>query len=219
MAVISASDQDTPLDFALAGKPRSLWGDAWGRLRRNRLSLGGAIILFLLVLVALFADVIAPSSYEIRVRDPVTKRLIQNQPPSATHWFGTDAASRDEFSRVVYGARVSLAVGLVSQLIIMGIGIPVGLIAGYYGGWVDMVLMRLTDIMYAFPTVLFAIVILATLGQSLVNIFVAIGFTFWPSMARLVRSQVLSLREKEYVEAARAIGVPSWRIMFLQILP
>lgn len=218
MAVIHASDQDTPLDFALTGTPRNLWVDAWRRLRRNKLALGGAIILLLLILVAIFADVIAPYDYAVRVRSSAGK-LIANQGPSQEHWFGTDLQSRDEFSRVVYGARVSLAVGLVSQLIIMGIGIPVGLIAGYYGRGVDMVLMRITDIMYAFPTVLFAIVILAALGQSLFNIFIAIGFTFWPSMARLVRSQVLSLREKEYVEAARAIGVPSWRIMFLQILP
>ena len=218
MAVIHASDQDTPLDFALAGAPRNLWVDAWRRLRRNRLALGGAIVLLLLVLVAIFADVIAPHDYAVRVRN-AERRLIPNQAPSAQHPFGTDLQSRDEFSRVVYGARVSLSVGLVSQLIIMGIGIPIGLIAGYYGRGVDMVLMRITDIMYAFPTVLFAIVILAALGQSLFNIFIAIGFTFWPSMARLVRSQVLSLREKEYVEAARAIGVPSWRIMFLQILP
>ena len=219
MAVIHSSDKDVALDFAQAGKSRSLWIDAWRRLRRNKLAVFGVIVLLLLVLVAIFADVIAPYNYDQIVRDPVTNRTIKNQPPSAAHWFGTDDQSRDEFSRVVYGARVSLSVGLVSQAIILLVGIPIGLVAGYFGkGW-DMILMRITDIMYAFPTVLFAIVILAALGQNLINIYLAIGLTFWPPMARLVRSQVLSLREKEYVESARAIGVSSRRIMFAQILP
>ena len=209
MAVINASDQQVPLDFALADKPRNLWGDAWKRLRRNKLALTGAIILAFLCVVAIGADVIAPAAYDQTQYAPgSTSEYLQNEPPSLAHPFGTDHQARDEFSRVVYGARVSLSVGL-----------PIGLLAGYYGGWVDSVLMRLTDIMYAFPTVLFAIVILAAIGQNLINIYLAIGLTFWPSMARLVRSQVLSLREKEYVEAARAIGVPAWRIMFLQILP
>ncbi len=219
MAVINASDQEIPLDFGLDKQARNLWVDAWGRLRRNKLAVGGGLILLILCVVAIAAPVIAPYSYDQTVRDPVTKRTIQNQAPSADHWFGTDAQSRDEFSRVVYGTRISLSVGLVSQLIIVLVGIPIGLIAGYYGGLIDLVLMRITDIMYAFPTVLFAIVILAAIGQNLINIYIAIGFTFWPAMARLVRSQVLSLREKEYVEAARSIGTPAWRIMFLQILP
>jgi oligopeptide transport system permease protein len=160
-----------------------------------------------------------PESYRQIVRDPATHRVIQNQPPSPQHWFGTDSQSRDVFSRVLYGTSISLSVGLVSELIILFIGVPLGLIAGYFGRTVDQVLMRLTDVMYAFPTVLFVIVVVAALGQSLTNIYFAIGFTFWPPMARLVRSQVLSLREKEFVEAARSIGVSSWRIMFAHILP
>jgi ABC-type dipeptide/oligopeptide/nickel transport system permease subunit len=219
MAVIDASDRETPLDFGLATQSRNLWVDAWRRLRRNKLAVTGGLILIFLCVVALAAPLIAPYDYDQTVRDPATQRTIKNQAPSAEHWFGTDAQSRDEFSRVVYGARISLSVGLVSQLIIMAVGIPIGLVAGYYGRWIDLVLMRITDVMYAFPTVLFAIVILAAIGQNLINIYLALGLTFWPPMARLVRSQVLSLREKEYVEAARAIGVPSWRIMFLQILP
>jgi ABC-type dipeptide/oligopeptide/nickel transport system permease subunit len=226
MAVVDASDQDTALDYALVGQPRSLWGDAWGRLRRNKLAVGGLVVLLLLCLVAVFADVIAPYGFaqtvyrfEQNASGQTVRRTVQNQAPSANHWFGTDSQSRDVFSRVVYGARISLSVGLVSQLIILLVGVPIGLIAGYYGGWLDLVLMRITDIMYAFPTILFAIVILAAIGQNLINIYIAIGLTFWPQMTRLVRSQVLSLREKEYVEAARAIGVPNPRIMFLQILP
>lgn len=205
----------------MPAKSRSLWGDAWLRLRRNKLAVGGLIVLLVMSLIAIFANFIAPYNYDQPVYEFISgvRRTIRNQGPSFAHLFGTDRLSRDEFSRVVYGARVSLSVGLVSQLIILLVGIPIGLLAGYYGGRLDMILMRITDIMYAFPTVLFAIVILAAIGQNLVNIYIAIGFTFWPSMARLVRSQVLSLREKEYVEAARAIGVPPWRIMFTQILP
>ncbi len=225
MAVVGASDRDTPFDYGMVPKARSLWVDAWYRLRRNKLAVAGVVALLLLTLVAVFAEVITPYRYDETVSTTAVidgkevRRFIKNDPPSPQHWFGTDALSRDEFSRVVFGARVSLSVGLVSQLIILAVGIPVGLIAGYYGGRIDMVLMRITDIMYAFPTILFAIVILAAIGQNLVNIYIAIGFTFWPPMARLVRSQVLSLREKDYVEAARSIGVPSGRIMFQQILP
>ncbi|HYP40744.1 MAG TPA: ABC transporter permease [Chloroflexia bacterium] len=219
MAVVRSSDQNIPRDMALAGKTRSLWVDAWRRLRRNKLAVGGVVVLVLMSMIAIFADVIAPYEYDQTVRDPATRLTIRNQPPSADHLFGTDDLSRDEFSRVVYGTRISLSVGLVSQLIILAVGIPIGLMAGYFGRAIDMVLMRITDIMYAFPTILFAVVILAAIGQNLINIYLAIGLTFWPGMARLVRSQVLSIREKEYVEAARAIGVSSWRIMFVQILP
>lgn len=219
MAVVRSSDQNIPRDMALAGKTRSLWVDAWRRLRRNKLAVGGVIVLVLMSMIAIFADVIAPYEYDQTVRDPATRLTIRNQPPSADHLFGTDDLSRDEFSRVVYGTRISLSVGLASQLIILAVGIPIGLMAGYFGRAIDMVLMRITDIMYAFPTILFAVVILAAIGQNLINIYLAIGLTFWPGMARLVRSQVLSIREKEYVEAARAIGVSSWRIMFVQILP
>jgi oligopeptide transport system permease protein len=200
-------------------KARSLWYDAWLRMRRNKIAVASLFVLLLITLAAIFAPLITPYSYRDTVYDPVTGRTAQNLPPSADHWFGTDSLSRDLFSRVLYGARISLSVGLVSELIILLIGVPLGLIAGYFGRGVDMVLMRLTDIMYAFPTVLFAIVIVAALGPRLENIYLAIGFSFWPPMARLVRSQVLSLREKEFVEAARSIGVSSWRIMFAHILP
>ncbi|MGA7732672.1 MAG: ABC transporter permease [Chloroflexia bacterium] len=218
MAAVSPG-KNVPLDVALAPKSRSLWVDAWRRLRRNKLAVFGVVVLLFMAMVAVFADVVAPYRYDQIVRDPATNRTIKNQPPSGAHWFGTDDQSRDEFSRVVHGTRISLSVGLVSQFIILAVGIPIGVVAGYFGRAWDMILMRITDIMYAFPTVLFAIVILAALGQNLINIYLAIGLTFWPPMARLVRSQVLSLREKEYVEAARAIGVSSGRIMFAQILP
>jgi oligopeptide transport system permease protein len=188
-------------------------------LKRNKAAVAGAVVLALLALIAVVHPIIDPEGYLKTVRDPVTHRTSQNQFPSLAHPFGTDSQSRDVFARVLYGARISLSVGLISELIILFIGVPLGLIAGYFGRGVDLILMRFTDIMYAFPTILFAIVVVVALGPSLLNIYLAIGFTFWPPMARLVRSQVLSIREKEYVEAARAIGVSSWRVMFAHILP
>ena len=217
MAVSAKPIQSIPLPTA-AIQSRSLWYDAWLRMRRNKVAVVSLVVLIIITLAAIFAPVITPYNYDEKVRD-ATGRTIQNQWPSAEHWFGTDSASRDLFSRVLYGARISLSVGLVSELIILLIGVPLGLIAGYFGRGIDMLLMRITDIMYAFPTVLFAIVVIAALGPRLENIYFAIGFTFWPPMARLVRSQVLSLREKEFVESARCIGVSSWRIMFAHILP
>lgn len=204
---------------ALAVPARSLWSDAWRRLRRNKIAVISAFVLLALVIIAIVYPFLDPDGYLKTVRDATTNRVIPNQPPTAAHWFGTDSQSRDVLARVLYGTRISLSVGVVSELLILFIGVPLGLISGYFGGMLDQILMRFTDIMYAFPTILFAIVIVVTLGPSLTNIYLAIGFTFWPPMARLVRSQVLSLREKEFVESARAIGVSSWRIMFSHILP
>ena len=209
----------TQVDVAKAIPPRSLWIDAWRRLRRNKVAVISAFVLLALAIIALLYPIFWPDDYLKTMRDPITHRAIPNQWPSAAHWFGTDYMSRDVFARVMYGARISLSVGLISELLILFIGVPLGLIAGYFGGSNDQILMRFTDVMYAFPTILFAIVIVVTLGPNLTNIYFAIGFTFWPPMARLVRSQVLSLREKEFVESARAIGVSSWRIMFSHILP
>src|SRR5436190_1761804 len=219
MAVTQAKKLGGPVSVVAPAKTRSLWGDAWLRLRRNKVAVASAVVLMILGLIAIFYPILDPEGFLKIVRDPVTHRVIPNQPPSAAHWFGTDSQSRDVFARVMYGTRISLSVGLVSELIILFIGVPLGLMSGYFGRTVDQVIMRFTDIMYAFPTILLAIVIVVTLGPSLLNIYVAIGLTFWPPMARLVRSQVLSLREKEFVEAARAIGVNSRRVMFAHILP
>jgi ABC-type dipeptide/oligopeptide/nickel transport system permease subunit len=220
MAVVPANRTRGPQQTVAVPpmRTRSLWYDAWLRLRRNKLAVGSAVVLLIIGLVAIIYPLLYPDQFRLLVRD-ANGATIQNQAPSWEHPFGTDKQSRDVLSRVFYGASISLAVGVVSELIILLIGVPLGLIAGYFGRWIDQVLMRLTDIMYAFPTILFAIVIVVALGPSLTNIFLAIGFTFWPPMARLVRSQVLSLREKEFVESARAIGVSSWRIMFTHILP
>jgi peptide/nickel transport system permease protein len=223
MAVIPAQGRGGPVmppTRVLAPvRTRTLWYDAWLRLKRNKVAMVSAFVLLIMLVIAIVYPLLEPDSFRALVRDPATGRTIQNQPPSAAHWFGTDKQSRDVLSRVLYGTNISMSVGVVSELLILFIGVPLGLIAGYFGKWVDQVLMRLTDIMYAFPTVLFAIVIMTALGPNLINIYFAIGFTFWPPMARLVRSQVLSLREKEFVESARAIGVSPVRIMFAHILP
>lgn len=208
-----------PAQAAVSVRTRTLWYDAWLRLKRNKVAMISAFVLLILAVIAIAYPILAPDSFRAQVRDPISNRTIQNQEPSAAHWFGTDGQSRDVFARVLYGTSITMSVGVVCELIILFIGVPLGLIAGYFGKWVDQVLMRLTDVMYAFPTVLFAIVVMTALGPSLTNIYFAIGFTFWPPMARLVRSQVLSLREKEFVESARAVGVSPVRIMFAHILP
>ena len=208
-----------PAQAAVSVRTRTLWYDAWLRLKRNKVAMISAFVLLILAVIAIAYPILAPDSFRAQVRDPISNRTIQNQEPSAAHWFGTDGQSRDVFARVLYGTSITMSVGVVCELIILFIGVPLGLIAGYFGKWVDQVLMRLTDVMYAFPTVLFAIVVMTALGPSLTNIYFAIGFTFWPPMAPLVRSQVLSLREKEFVESARAVGVSPVRIMFAHILP
>ena len=208
-----------PAQAAVSVRTRTLWYDAWLRLKRNKVAMISAFVLLILAVIAIAYPILAPDSFRAQVRDPISNRTIQNQEPSAAHWFGTDGQSRDVFARVLYGTSITMSVGVVCELIILFIGVPLGLIAGYFGKWVDQVLMRLTDVMYAFPTVLFAIVVMTALGPSLTKIDFAIGFTFWPPMARLVRSQVLSLREKEFVESARAVGVSPVRIMFAHILP
>jgi oligopeptide transport system permease protein len=192
---------------------RGLWRDAWRRLTRNRLAMGGLVIICLLLLVAAFADVLSPY-------DPA--RLFPGQsyaPPSAAHWLGTDDVGRDVLSRLIHGARVSLAVGVFAQIIILVIGLTVGGIAGYFGSRVDNYLMRFTDVFYAFPDLLFVIIITAALGASFVNILIAIGLVNWTDLARLVRGQLMTLREREFVSAARSLGAPAARIILQHLLP
>lgn len=153
-------------------------------------------------------------------QDPNSIDLINLlEPPSAAHWLGTDVQGRDVWARLVYGARVSLMVGLISQTIALGIGVTLGLIAGFYGGWVDEVVMRLADITLAFPTLLLLIAMAAALQPSLGVVFVTIGVVGWAGLARLVRGQVLVVRGLEYVQAARALGGSGRRIMLRHILP
>ena len=191
----------------------SLWRDAWRRLLRNKLAVAGGVTVILLCLVAIFADFLAPYSY--------TKANFSRiyEFPSRDFPLGTDQLGRDVLSRLIYGARVSMLVGLGAQVIVVLIGVPIGLISGYLGGRVDLFLTRFVDVMYAFPRLLFVILVMSMLGAGLTNIFIAIGFTGWVGIARQTRAQVLSIKEKEFVEGARALGAGFFRQIIRHILP
>ena len=191
----------------------SLWRDAWRRLIRNKLAVVGGVTVVLLCFVAIFANVLAPQSY--------TKANFGNiyEFPSREFPLGTDQLGRDVLSRMIYGARVSMLVGLGSQVIVLLIGVPLGAVAGYVGGRTDIAMTRFIDVMYAFPRLLFVILIMSMLGAGLINIFIALGLTGWVGIARQTRAQVLSIKEKEFVEGARALGARGWRVLSRHILP
>lgn len=183
------------------------------RLRRNRLAVLGLVILGLLIFAALFADVIAPYDY---AKQNLRERLAA---PSAAHWLGTDEFGRDVLSRLIYGARVSLQVGLVAVSISLLLGGALGAVAGFYGGRLDHVVMRVMDIQLSIPTTLLAIAISAALGPGLFNLMIAVGISSVPTFARLLRASVLSVKEMEFVEAARAMGASDLRTILTHILP
>jgi peptide/nickel transport system permease protein len=194
-------------------RSRSRLAESWSALLANRLAAAGLVVLALLILAAVFADVLAPYSF---TDGDLTRRL---QAPSGSHLFGTDELGRDVFSRVIYGARVSLQVGAVAVGISLVLGTTIGLVAGYRGGWIDAVLMRMMDILFSFPVVLLAIAIVAVLSPSLVNTMIAIGVVFTPIFARVVRGSVLSVREEVYVRAARSLGASDVRILTRHVRP
>ncbi len=179
---------------------------------RNRLAALGVVIVGALFLIALFAPWIAPYAPEAQFSTDA------RQPPSAQYFFGTDTIGRDNFSRILYGTRVSLLVGVVSMLLASTLGVTIGLVAGYYGGWLDTLLMRTMDALLAFPAVLLAIFVIAVLGPSMLNAILAVGIVYTPTFARLIRANALSIREKEYLESARAIGLRDGQIMRRVIL-
>ncbi|HLR34955.1 MAG TPA: ABC transporter permease [Tissierellales bacterium] len=195
-------------------RPTTPWSIAFNRLKRDKSAMVGLYIVIFLIFVAIFAPIISPY-------DPIEDFDLKNalEGPSKDHWFGTDWMGRDLFSRVVYGSRISLTVGLFSRVVTLGIGIPLGALAGYYGGKVDMVIMRIAEIMDAFPTFLFAIVISVAIGPGLYTVFFALGFVGWSGMCRMIRGQVLALRDVEFVEAAKSLGASDAEIIFKEILP
>jgi peptide/nickel transport system permease protein len=185
----------------------------WSRFRQHRLALLGVAMLLILTVGAVGAPVI--SKY-----DPYSVDLSAYRTgPSAQHLLGTDSAGRDIFSRLLFAGRVSLSVGLVAVSIYTAIGILIGAVAGFYGGWVDSTLMRLTDIVLSFPSLIIIITLVSVLGPSIYNVMLAIGLLGWPGIARLLRGELLSLRERDFVTAARASGVPNRRIIFRHLLP
>jgi len=186
---------------------------ATDRLKSDKRAWFGGGVIGLLVLLAIAAPLFAH-------HDPFGVELINSlQPPNAQHWFGTDVQGRDVWARLVYGARVSLSVGILSQGIALTLGVILGLVSGYYGRWVDELVMRLADVTLAFPTLLLLIALVAALQPSLTVVFITIGVVGWAGMARLVRGQVLVIRELEFVQAERALGANDMRILMLHVLP
>ncbi len=200
--------------LAPPAKSRSLWSDAWRRLRRNRLAVFAAV--FLLVMSTLAA--LAP--WLPGLANPALQDLAKGAAgPSWQHWFGTDELGRDLFARVLYGGRISLMVGLVGTLVSLIIGVTWGAIAGYVGGRTDEIMMRIVDVLYALPYIFLVILLLVFFSKSLLMLFVALGLVQWLTMARIVRGQVLSLKNQPFVEAARALGASDAAIVFRHIVP
>lgn len=197
----------------------SLWYEAWLRFRRNRLAMAGLIMVISVVVVAIFAPAVAPY-------DPF-KQLIWTEgkavklaAPSGAHLMGTDLYGRDILSRVIFGSRISLQIGIFATLVSLFIGIPLGALAGYMGGWVDDLISWLVNVIFAFPFLLFVLAVVAVFkNPSMIVVYMAIGLVNWVAIARVVRAQFISLREREFVEAARSLGLPQWRVIFVHILP
>lgn len=187
--------------------------DAWRRLKANKVALGALVLLLIIVIMALIGPMLTPYSYD--QQDP----MMVNKLPSKQHWFGTDSLGRDIFTRCWVGARVSLFIALVSALINMFIGVAYGGISGYLGGKVDMIMMRVVEIIYSVPETLWVILLMVLMGPGLHTIITAIAITGWGSMARLVRGQVLQLKSSEYVMASRVLGASSGRIIFKDLIP
>ena len=191
----------------------SLWSDAFRRLIKNKAAVGGAIVLVILFILAALAPWIAPYPYAYQNLD------LGASPPSAEHLLGTDILGRDLYSRILYGARISLLVGFVATTVALFIGVTWGLIAGYFGGKIDTVMMRIVDVLYGIPFIIFIILLMVVFGRNLWLLFIAIGAVEWLTMARIVRGQVLSLKNQEFILAAQAMGVSNFSMFKRHLLP
>jgi oligopeptide transport system permease protein len=200
-------------DITEAEQGSSLWRDAWLRLRKNHLALFGLIVLTLFILIALLTPWIAPYGYADQNLD------LGATPPSAAHWMGTDIFGRDLLTQVMYGGRISLAVGFIATSVALLIGVTWGATAGYVGGRVDAVMMRLVDILYALPFMIFIVLLMVVFGRNMLLLFLAIGAVEWLTMARIMRSQVQSLRQQEFVEAAISLGLSPAVIIRRHLIP
>lgn len=192
---------------------RSLTQDAWARLLRNKMAMAGLIFIVFLVVVALLTPWIAPYGYQEQNLE------LGVSPPSADHWLGTDIYGRDLLTRLMYGSRISLLVGFIATSVALIIGVLWGAIAGFVGGKVDTLMMRFVDALYALPFTIFIILLGVIFGNNIILLFVAIGAVEWLTMARIVRGQVMIVREQEYIEAARAMGLSSWQIIWRHVIP
>ena len=191
----------------------SLWSDALSRLLKNKAAVGGAIILIILIILAILAPFIAPYPYAYQDLD------LGASPPSSLHWLGTDVLGRDLLSRILYGARISLLVGFIATTVALIIGVSWGIIAGYFGGKIDSVMMRIVDVLYGLPFIIFIILLMVIFGRNLWLLFLAIGAIEWLTMARIVRAQVLTLKNQEFVLAAQAMGVSNFAMFKRHLLP
>ena len=194
-------------------KGTSLWSNSWYRLKQNRVAIIGLVVLVIMILISLLTPWIAPYSYEAQ------DLYLGATPPSAEHWLGTDSFGRDMLTRIMYGSRVSLAVGFLATAVSLVIGVAWGTISGFSGGRVDSIMMRIVDILYALPFIIFVILLMVVFGRNLFLLFMAIGAVEWLTMARIIRGQVLSIREKEYVDAAIMTGVSGWRLITRHVIP
>ena len=216
------------IDEVLVGRPiteadlvagTSLWTDAWRRLKKNKLAMGGGIVVAIIVLLSLVGAVsiyypsVLPYAYD------ETNLDVANQPPSWSHWLGTDMLGRDLAVRIIVGGAISLMVGIVATAVSFVIGVSYGAISGYLGGKVDQVLMRIVDIIYSLPYIFLVIVLVSIAGREFIILFAALGAVSWLTMARIVRGQVLSLKNQEFVEAARCVGASTPSIIFRHIVP
>jgi oligopeptide transport system permease protein len=210
---------DGPAEAPAAGtlraeRPESLWADAWKRLRRNRAAVLSSIFLLWMCFTA------AAAPWLPGLQDPTAQDLkLGATPPSVAHWFGTDELGRDLFARVIHGGRISLLVGLVGTLVSLLIGVSYGAVAGYRGGKLDEFMMRVVDVLYSLPYIFLVILLLVFFSRSILMLFVALGLVQWLTMARIVRGQVLSLKNQNFVEAARALGAGDGAIIFRHIVP
>lgn len=191
----------------------SLWHDAWLRLRKNKLAVFGGVTLILVTLFCVVGPWLSPYTYE-------QQDFAQYaQPPGAKHWFGTDKLGRDQLTRIMYGGRISLGVGICATLVSLTIGVMYGALAGFLGGKTDAAMMRIVDILYALPFTVFVILLMVAFGRNIVLLFVAIGAVEWLTMSRIVRGQVQSLRKQEFIEAALALGLSRRRIILRHMIP
>lgn len=211
--LLSSKKKINQVEEEMLDIPQGSWKEIWYTLSRNRRAMFGLVFIILLSLVAIFADQIAPYG----MREQNLSNALQF--PNATHWLGTDDLGRDILSRIIYGTRVSLTVGVSAVVLALIIGGILGVVAGYYKGWVDTLIMRFCDILLSIPSILLAIAIVASLGSSLQNLIIAIGIANIPIFARIIRSGVISVKEQEFIEASEALGANDVRIIFKHIIP
>lgn len=206
-------DYVADVSYDISRPTTTYWQDTWRRFKKNKLAMAGLWTLIFIMLLAVFGPFLTKYTYAEQ------NLALSNLSPSSDHFFGTDNLGRDLFTRVVYGARISMLIGILASLINFVVGVTYGGISGYFGGRVDNVMMRIVDIMHGIPLLLYVIMLMAFLGSGLMNIFIALGLVYWLRMARIVRGQILAIKEQEYVMAAQLMGTGTWRILTRHLIP